>query len=982
MIIRDQRRRNFLSPRSIVLVLLVAAVLVAAFFIFSHSDESSGPTFLFTGMENVKQEGETTYFVEENVKFDHGETQTDNEAHSGKYSSMIYDAMQFGPTWETEDFKSGYIYEARIWRKSVSGKGSFIASGDWGFYKKGVLTGQRSSDGWEEMLLKFEIPKYIKGGKLKIYTYNPDQDVAFFDDLEIRRVVVSEMASVPVFEKEDSIRTLNILLGEKGEKKIRDKRDEALRKGILKSADDDWVKCKIEEGKQQFTGKLRLKGDWTDHLKGDKWSFRISLATGQAWNRLVVFSVQSPDTRYMLSEWVYHRWLHLEDVLTPRYDFIHLKVNNVDKGVFAWEEHFVKQIPEYNMRREGPILKFIENGFWDTQDKIISNDHVALEERVPIFRSSDIEAFGMSKIAKDSALTVQFQIAQNLMHEYKTGQKSIWDVFDVERMARYFAIVDVTRAHHGFIWHNQRIYYNPVISRLEPIGFDGYTYNGPYNWLNRPFLGFARNIRYMRPGYKEQMFERFFHDERFVEKYIRNLYLYTSEDYLDQFFATIGADLKQRESWLRKEWRGYRYDYKFLYDEALKIRLLMMPMEETSLKAHKQEKLADGTFRYKVFNYHCLPIHPIGLGKKRGKVDFPFTDAKLIDAYANEFPAEFLDLHATGEGKYVMFRIPGIDSIFSVEAMSWKAPEAYSPEQELFSDLKLSQDHIYEVDSANKKILFRSGKYRTDRDILIPAGWQVWFDPGVELDLIKKAKFISKSQVLIFGDEDRPVTITSSDKSANGFTILNAEKKSEFHYVVFDNLNTLAFKGWNLTGAVTLYESEVLIKNSRFVNNHCEDGLNLVRCIFNMTDSYVGYTFADGFDADFCNGNVTNCFFSHTGNDGMDFSGSHINILRCEVEYAGDKGISLGEESTVDVKSTKISNSVIGLVAKDLTQVTVGHIELIDNQTGFAAYQKKPEYGPANITVKSAKMEGNGEAYLLQEGSTLQLGDKLIKGKR
>jgi hypothetical protein len=684
----------------------------------------------------------------------------------------------------------------------------------------------------------------------------------------------------------------------------------------------------------------------------------------------------------MLSEWVYHRWLHLEDVLTPRYDLIHLKVNNVDKGVFAWEEHFVKQIPEYNMRREGPILKFIENGFWDTQDKIISNDNVALEERVPIFRSADIEAFGMSKIAKDSVARGQFEIAQNLMHEYKTGQKSIWDVFDVERMARYFAIVDVTRAHHGFIWHNQRLYYNPVISRLEPIGFDGYTYNGPYNWLNRPFLGFARNIRYMRPGYKEQMFERFFHDERFVEKYIRNLYHYTSEDYLDRLFATIGEDLKQREGWLRKEWRGYRYDYKFLYDEALKIRLLMMPMAETSLKVHKQEKLADGSIRYKVFNYHCLPVHPVGLGKKKGKVDFPFTDSHLIDAYANEFPAEFLDLHAAGEGKWVMFRIPGIDSVFSVELMSWKAPEAYSPEQELFTDLKLSNDHIYEVDSAKKRIYFRSGKYQTARDILIPEGWQVRFDPGVELDLIKKAKFISKSQVLIFGDEDRPVIISSSDKSANGFTILNAERKSEFHYVVFDNLNTLAFKGWNLTGAVTFYESEVLIKNSRFVNNHCEDALNLVRCVFNLTDSYIGYTFADGFDADFCNGTVVNCFFSHTGNDGMDFSGSHISIQRCEVEYAGDKGISLGEESTIEVLNTKVNNSVIGLVAKDLTEVTVGYIELTDNQTGFAAYQKKPEYGPATITVKSANMKGNGEDYLLQEGSSLQIGDKLIKGKR
>ncbi|MEM0996270.1 MAG: right-handed parallel beta-helix repeat-containing protein [Bacteroidota bacterium] len=984
MIIRQDKRGSRLSPKIVVYLLAALLGLGAVFFILRARTTSQGATYAFCGMEETREEGEKTYFVVDGRDFSHGQTQSDAEAKSGRYSCLLFEAAPFGPTWETAEVQPGEIYEAKIWRKTAVDAGLFIASGDWGLYQRSLITGKRAAGGWEELELRIEVPKYIKSGTLKIYPYNPRPEPAYFDDMSVRKVGQEKIAStsVPSYGASDSIRTLNLILGEKGEKKLRDKRDQALRKGLLISGDNDWVKCKIEEGKAQYRGKLRLKGDWPDHLRGEKWSYRISLATGQAWNRLITFSIQSPTTRYMLYEYIYHRWLEREDVLTPRYDFINVKVNNINKGIFAWEEHFMKQIPEYNQRREGPILKFVEDGFWDVQEKIIAKRGLHLEERVPIFRSSNIEAFGMGRTLKDSALFQQYQIAQNLMYEYKTQQKSIWDVFDVERMARYFAIVDVARSHHGFIWHNQRLYYNPVISKLEPIGFDGYTYSGPYEWLPRPFLGHSRNFRYMQPGYKEAIFERFFHDEAFVAMYVRYLDQFTREDYLDQLFAEIGADVDQREAWLQKEWPTYSYPRYFLYKQAAKLRTLMYPMRETSLKAHLQGQGAAGGYRYKVFNYHNLPVIPLGVGKRKGVVTAKFDRDTLLGAYANEFPAEFLDLNAAETGKWVMFRIPGLDSIFSVELLNWPVPEAFTPEQELFSDLRLANDHIYELDEVNKQVRFRTGKYQTDRDILIPPGYEVWFEPGVELDLIKKAKFISKSYVLIFGTEERPVIIQSSDQSANGFTILQAKRKSEFNYAVFDNLNTLAYKGWNLTGAVTLYESEAYIKNCRFVNNHCEDALNLVRCVFTMENSYVGYTFADGFDADFCNGRVNNCFFYKTGNDGMDFSGSTMTITDCEVDQAGDKGISLGEESTVTVKSAKISNSVMGLVAKDLTSVKVDFVELYGNQTAFAAYQKKPEYGPATITVKKSKLEGNEEMYLLQQGSELKIGDKVIKGKR
>ena len=110
---------------------------------------------------------------------------------------------------------------------------------------------------------------------------------------------------------------------------------------------------------------------------------------------MVTFSVQNPYTRDFLSEWVYHQWLDKEGVLTPRYEFIELKINGISKGLYAYEEHFEKQIVEYNSLREGPIMKFDEEGLWEVQAMGIENEMMDLESHIPIYKASDIAPFGV-----------------------------------------------------------------------------------------------------------------------------------------------------------------------------------------------------------------------------------------------------------------------------------------------------------------------------------------------------------------------------------------------------------------------------------------------------------------------------------------------------------------------------------------------------------------------------------------------------------
>ena len=47
-------------------------------------------------------------------------------------------------------------------------------------------------------------------------------------------------------------------------------------------------------------------------------------------------------------------------------------------------------------------------------------------------------------------------------------------IFDLEKWATYFAIIDFSNAYHGVISKSVKFYYNPVTAKFEPIGFDGH----------------------------------------------------------------------------------------------------------------------------------------------------------------------------------------------------------------------------------------------------------------------------------------------------------------------------------------------------------------------------------------------------------------------------------------------------------------------------------------------------------------------------
>ena len=125
----------------------------------------------------------------DSTQFEFAQTQSATYSHSGKYSSKLDSSLPYGMTLKIPDCKSGTFFSISVWRKAeANSKATLIASsGPNQFYKGDCEIVERQADGWEKLLMQFEISQNLEGQELKIYAYNPENHAVYFDDLEVKQ---------------------------------------------------------------------------------------------------------------------------------------------------------------------------------------------------------------------------------------------------------------------------------------------------------------------------------------------------------------------------------------------------------------------------------------------------------------------------------------------------------------------------------------------------------------------------------------------------------------------------------------------------------------------------------------------------------------------------------------------------------------------------------------------------------------------------
>jgi hypothetical protein len=980
-------------------LLLAAGLLLSGALLFSllwrpSSPSASKSTLLSCGAE--QQQGE--YFVHNDYQFSGATYRTRERARNGRYSiSLPADGQNhYGFTVNLRDVQPGEVYEVSVWsfgNSQKSGKLAIQGREPAGFYEETAAATTQDQKGWEQHLVRFNIPFQNAPQELSIYVYTNGSQQVFFDDLRIEKVTQWDASAFQPTQ-------IQLRLDDKALGQLEEKRDEALRKGLLQTGEGDWVDATLSENDTTREVKLRLKGDWLDHLRGDKWSFRIKLKGQQAWRGLRTFSLHTPAARYYLHEWLLHQYWQDLGVLTPRYDLIELIINGESRGIYAYEEHFEKQLVEAQQRREGPIVKFQEDGFWAGISRQFAHHGFV---RPGSNYSADnpanapITAFNEEELLADTTQARLLQDALSLLEQYRQGDKSAGDIFDLPLLARYYAGCDLFNAYHGIVWHNQRFYYNPITAKLEPIGFDGFA-DAPsrrYHFLAEGTLHREAPESTSLPAFLLQ-------DSAFMTTYISVLKDLTLPQNWETFFRKHEAAWTARLQWLQLEFPNYQPEQNTFAEEVAFVRSHLLPFRENVLRSYQtspEEVLIENT--------HTLPIVLKGYGTSAdyqtgtfpapiwlpaGAVRSMFSKLQTNSEVLPFRSLDFWDRQALAfqdipsmkpvkvpeQANFIFLQLPGWDTLISAPIRRLEPPQTTQISAQAYQTGSKPEDfEQLHWDIEAQMVTIPAGEHRFSRDLIIPKGYGLRITAGANIFLENTAAIISYGPVRALGEEETPIYIQSEDGTGQGLQVIQSPTGSILRGVVFRNLRNLRKGNWQLTGAVTFYESAVQIVGCRFLDNQSEDALNIVRSTFEMTHSLIQNTSSDGLDADFCKGIIQESAFRKTGNDGVDFSGSIITLEKVEMQGCGDKGVSAGEASDITLIDASVSDCNIGLASKDQSTLYVRRGQLQNCLQGMVVFQKKPEFGPAYLLVEQLTIENVARLYQIGPGSRLQIDEKL-----
>jgi hypothetical protein len=776
---------------------------------------------------------------------------------------------------------------------------------------------------------------------------------------------------------------LELLLKQSAYQQILDRRNNAIKGPILIAESDDEVKGYARLNGDAIPISLRLKGDWTSHLRDSlKWSFRIEIKDNAAILGMERFSLHHPRERNYVGEWIFFEALKKEGIIAPRYDFIRVSLNDQDLGLYAIEEHFTKQLLESNGRREGPIVRFDESLLWLDWATFWETRMRGGGTGVTSYQASAVDAFDTSDILVSQPLHDQFMTAFSLLEAYRLGRLHTGEVFNLDRLATFFALSDLFGGTHGLAWHNLRWYYNPITGLLEPIGFDANA--------GRVIAGLRGDGRELRldglPLANSGSVEaQFFADPAFRGRYVQELERLSEAEWIDEFFLQFAPEMKEKLSVLRSEFPSVADPEEAIRANAAYIRsVLFFPGKGIhAFAAQGQPEAEQQIATIQVGNLQLLPMEILGI-EYDGKVYPPignvgvilqartsFVDYKEID-FKIPLGLSQVPSKLTLAVRYRVFGGSG-STIRTAQVFPWPyLDDSFSDYISKARTSTIDQFEFLDVRASDGVIVVRPGKWEISRTLVIPAGFIVYCSPGTVLWLTNQASIISYSSLCFAGTEDSPIEVRG-DFEGGGLLIIGPSQASEFSYVAFLHLSAPTGLPQAPSGGVTIYESDATFTNCLLLGGESEDGMNLIRTRFSLDSCVFRDMPSDALDVDFGDGSIVRCQFFSVGNDAMDFSGSMVDISNCTIMKTGDKGLSAGENSVISIESCSISGAYVAIASKDLSDVTVNSLSIADCQYGLAVYQKKPEFGPSSLAVTGFVTERIDTNSLVEMDSTLIL---------
>lgn len=730
--------------------------------------------------------------------------------------------------------------------------------------------------------------------------------------------------------------------------------------GVIEQEGNDYVEGHFHvempgagEGTGDFKGKLRIKGKMTDHVEGDKWSFRVVAKKSGGFLGMKRFSLQHPGTRNYLCDWFFHQLMKGEGIIALRYGFCKVKLNDENLGVYAYEEHFGPELLENNGRLPGPIVRFDPGLFW--LHRIQGLDGGAkVDDAYGAYQAAGLDAFGTDDIAQDAQQKKYFEQAIALMDGFRRGRLMASEVFDVERTGKRLAMIDLVGGHHSMDWSDVKFYFDPVAQRLEPISYESFSAN--------PTEELAGAYQATGPfSESDDLHTAFFKDPEIFSAYVRNLERYSRKDWLDSAFSALKGPLDTASATLYGEFPYKELDRSIYYANQRSIRALL----DTPKGFHAYNNGPHGdTLTLAFVPIESLPLRVDSLVLGDGRRVAPLAPVWLPCRKSGSVgePVEVPFLAAGDSAAKVIYHIPGASVRKELDVFPFKLSVS-GAQDELLAGLKPNAQEFpfLAMDEVARTITFKPGVWKVDRTVVLPAGYRCVATVPLKLDVMNGAEIVSYAALDWKGQGDEYIEILSSDSSSHGVHVIAASGTSTLDHVSFRSLTRYKYDQ-ERSGDVSFHKSNVAIQDvlfrgtgaTLFDASSCT--VTMQKCWFEGGSDQAEFHFADV--------SMREMIFQHPGDDALSIEGGQVNAKK--VAVVGKPGPGIGIKGTrgarLIAEGLSIEQMSQAFEGREGSKLFVTDAQVKDVDLVAEAKKKEMRYGPVRIdlnkvTITNAKAE-------------------------
>ena len=270
---------------------------------------------------------------------------------------------------------------------------------------------------------------------------------------------------------------------------------------------------------------------------------------------------------------------------------------------------------------------------------------------------------------------------------------------------------------------------------------------------------------------------------------------------------------------------------------------------------------------------------------------------------------------------------------------------------------------LFLTDKKSNTLTLKTGAYLIKESIVTPYGYKVVLEPGVKLSLAPDVSVLIKGPFVAEGTENNKIIVKSLDpeKPFGTFSVYPESKNSKVKLINFEinGGSEAIIDGVYFSGQMSIHSANVYIDNSNFINSKSDDGINIKFSEVVIKNSKFINNLGDGIDLDYCKGTFVNnklIFESYEGlnnieTDGLDISGTDIKIKENIFENFSDKGISVGEKSYPSISMNTFNNNNMAVAIKDSSVAKVEKNIFNNNNEDISLYIKKKLYGTPKLIL-------------------------------